>query len=139
MSATKKYYWYLHQNQLAIVQSPANSRTVDGVSASYQTVSTGGKKIRVHTISLADKFEVGASAAMSHLTSSTAGPLDDIPIQFHEALVYRVIAMGYKTRMNFDQALAQFFDAEYLRVVRNAKKYARAGYQRDGAIKPHDF
>ena len=139
MAATKRYYWYLHQNQLAVVQTPATQRTVDGVSASYTTVSTGAKKIRIHTVSLAQHFPVGSTATHGDLTSTTAGPIDDIPVQFHEALVYRVIAMGYKTRMNFDQQLANFFDKEYFQVVRNAKKYARAGYQRDGAIKPFEF
>jgi hypothetical protein len=139
MATTKKYYWYLHQNRIAVVETPAANRTVDGVSASYSTVSTGSKKIRVHSIATAEHFPVGADAATADLTSTSVGPVDEIPLQFHEALVYRVIAMGYKTRMNFDQALAQFFDTEYLRVVRNGKKYARAGYQRDGQIIPFDF
>tara|TARA_R100000152_G_scaffold20717_1_gene15534 strand:- start:1582 stop:2004 length:423 start_codon:yes stop_codon:yes gene_type:complete len=138
-TATKKYYWYLHQNQLALVETPASERTVDGVSASYSTISTGAKKMRIHTVSIADSFPADSSATAGDLTSTTVGPLDEIPVQFHEALVYRVIAMGYKTRMNFDQALANFFDKEYFQVVRNAKKYARAGYQRDGAITPYDF
>jgi len=137
--ATKTYYWYLHNNQLAVVESPAVSRTIDGVVAQYSSVTTADKKIRIHTISLGTHFPVGDAATTGDLTSGTAGPIDDIPIQFHEALVYRVIAMGYKNRATFDKDLAFFFDKEYGAVVRSAKKYARAGYQRDGQIIPHEF
>jgi len=139
MATSRQRYWYLHQNRLALVETPAKSRTVDGTTEHYSTITEGGKKIRIHTISLAAHFNTGADATSADLTSTTTGPLDEIPKQFHEALVYRVIAMGYKTRSYFDGNLAQFFDIEFEKVVRNAKKYSRAGYQRSGKVIQVDF
>ena len=63
----------------------------------------------------------------------------EIPEQFHEALVARVIANGYERNAETIK-LASYFLSKYEAGVREAKKYSRRG--RDGSqisIKSVDY
>ena len=63
----------------------------------------------------------------------------ELPEQFHEALVNRVIANGYERKVE-TIPLSQHYMAKYEVGVRKAKAYAFRG--RDGsrlAMKPMDF
>ena len=63
----------------------------------------------------------------------------EIPEQFHEALINRVIANGYERKAE-TIPLAQHFHMKYEQGVREAKKYSYRG--RDGSkqtIAPMDF
>ena len=71
--------------------------------------------------------------------SPTVGPLGHIPTQFHEALVFKAIAMGYKTPPAMDINVAQYFDMEYEKVVKSGKKFSRSNYSQTGFIAPQDF
>ena len=62
-----------------------------------------------------------------------------IPSHFHEAIVYRAIAMGYKDPRNFDIEKAQYFEMEYEKAVKEGKKFARSNYQTTGIISPQEF
>ena len=130
-------FWYVNNNRLAIVEKNG-ATTVDGASTLYKSVSEA-KPLRLHTISKADHFDVGASIGTTDYGNVTAGPLGDIPVQFHEALVYKVIAMGYKTPPGLQIDLAQYFDLEYEKVVKQAKKYARSNFTDIGHIAPVSF
>ena len=127
-------FYYVFNNRLAIIEKNG-STTVDNATTSYQSISEA-KPLTIQAISKADHFPVGSSASSDDYSSTTIGPLGDIPSQFHEGLVYRAIAMGYKTPPSMDLQNAQYFEAEYEKVVKNAKKFSRRGYKQTAFIKP---
>ena len=63
----------------------------------------------------------------------------EIPPQFHEALAYRVIAMGYLSPQNLNPQLAQQFDGMFGIKVKEGKKYARRQHTSGGFITPVDY
>ena len=130
-------FYYVDNNRLAIIEKNGTT-TVDNASTQYKTI-TEAKPIRINTICKADHFNTGASIVEADFESTTAGPLGHIPTQFHEALVYKVIAMGYKTPPAMDINTAQYFDMEYEKVVKEGKKFARSNYIHTGMIAPQDF
>jgi hypothetical protein len=130
-------FYFVSNNRLALVEKNG-LQTTDNASTVFKTISEA-KSLRVHTISKADHFQTGASISTSEYDSTTQGPLGDIPVQFHEALVFKVIAMGYKTPPSMQIELAQYFDMEYEKVVKQAKKYARSAFIQTGMITPVDF
>ena len=130
-------FWYVSNNRLAIIEKNGTT-TVDNASTVYKSI-TAAKPLRLHTISKADHFNTGTKISTDEYTSSTLGPLGDIPVQFHEALVYKVIAMGYKTPPAMQIDLAQYFDLEYDKIIKQAKKYARSNFIDVGQIAPVSF
>ena len=130
-------FYFIDNGRLALVEKNG-STTVDGASTSFKTI-TVAKALRVHSISKADHFNIGDSITTAEYSSDTLGPLGAIPIQYHEALVYKVIAMGYKTPPNINLDLAQYFDMEYAKSVKSAKKFAKRAYIQTGIIAPVDF
>tara|TARA_Y100001963_G_scaffold96804_1_gene133248 strand:- start:102 stop:521 length:420 start_codon:yes stop_codon:yes gene_type:complete len=130
-------FWYVFNNRLALVEKNGTT-TTDGASTVYKSI-TAAKPLVIHSISKADHFGKGAGIVHAEFGSSVEGPLGDIPIQFHEALVYKVIAMGYKTPPNINIELAQYFDMEYEKVVKNAKKYAKSAFIQTGVVNPVSF
>jgi hypothetical protein len=137
MNTNPERFWFVSNNRLAIVEKNGTT-TTDGASTVYKSI-TEAKPLRVHAISKADHFQKGQAIPSSEYDSSTQGPLGDIPVQFHEALVFKIIAMGYKTPPNMQIELAQYFDMEYISAVKSAKKYARRAFIQTGMISPVDF
>ena len=130
-------FYFVDNNRLAIVEKNGTT-TVDNASTKYKTISEA-KPIRINTICKADHFNTGSSIKEADFESTTAGPLGHIPTQFHEALVFKVIAMGYKTPPAMDINIAQYFDMEYEKIVKEGKKFARSNYIQTGIIAPQDF
>jgi hypothetical protein len=62
-----------------------------------------------------------------------------LPPEFHEALAFKVIAMGYLSAQNLNPQLAQTFEMMYEKKVKDAKKYARSNHTSHGYIQPVDF
>tara|TARA_Y100000004_G_C8584939_1_gene274010 strand:- start:16 stop:429 length:414 start_codon:yes stop_codon:yes gene_type:complete len=137
MATNPERYWYVFNNRLAFVEKNGLV-TTDGQTSEYKTI-TESKPVRIHAISKADHFTTGATTEDKEMSSSKLGPLGDIPIQFHEGLVFKVIAMGYKTPPALDVNLAQYFDMEYEKVVKQGKKFAKSNYIQTGMIAPQDF
>ena len=137
MNTNPERFYFVDNDRLALVEKNGTT-TVDGASTSYNTISEA-KPLRMNVISRADHFVTGANINEIDWSSATAGPLGQIPTQFHEALVYRVIAMGYKTPPTLDLSAAQYFDGEYEKVIKQAKKFSRSSYQSLGMIVPQDF
>ena len=129
-------FWFVSNNRLAIIEKDGTT-TVDNASTVYKSI-TEAKSLRIHAISKADHF-TSSSFSTAEYESSTLGPLGDIPIQFHEGLVYKIISMGYKTPPSLNIDLAQYFDMEYEKVVKSAKKYARSAFIQTGMISPVSF
>lgn len=130
-------FYFVDNNRLAIVEKNGTT-TTDGASTIFKSISEA-KPLRVYAISRADHFTTGGSTDADEYDNSTLGPLGDIPLQFHEALVFKVIAMGYKTPPNMNIQVAQYFDMEYEKVVKAGKKYARSAFIQTGMISPVDF
>mgnify|MGYP001339804570 FL=1 len=130
-------FYFVDNDRLSIIEKKG-STTVDNATTNYQTISEA-KPIRINSICKADHFNTGDKIVESDFENTSAGPLGHIPTQFHEALVYKVIAMGYKTPPTMDINIAQYFDMEYEKVVKQAKKFARSNYIQTGVIAPQDF
>jgi hypothetical protein len=116
-------FYYVSNNRLALVEKNGTT-TVDNASTAFKTISEA-KPLRIHAISKADHFTTGTSTDSDEYSSQTLGPLGAIPTQFHEA--------------NINIRLASYFDMEYEKIVKQAKKYARSNFTQTGFISPVDF
>ena len=122
-------YWYVDRgqgsrNRLAIVEKSNSSATKETITSNYASVSEI-KDLRIYTIDAQDDYTV----------DSVTEEKTDIPKRYHEALVYKVIANGYKDPRNQKIDAAQYFDAEYEKLLKKAKKNARSNLQTNGFIK----
>lgn len=125
--ANKDRFWYIDRNRkLGVVETATNAVTVNGVTSNYQSVSEALSG-RIYSISRAES-----------LTTLANSP-DEIPEQFHEALVYKVISLGYKDPRNLNLELANYFDMEYEKAIREAKKFSRSNSSRGGFIAPQEY
>jgi|TARA_R100001082_G_scaffold107393_1_gene81230 hypothetical protein len=138
MATNPERFYYVSNDRLALVEKGTNTTTVDGVTTEYITISEA-KPLVVHAICRADYFTTGSLIKDSDYASSTIGPLGDIPVQFHEALVNKVIAMGYKRPPSLQLDVAQYFDNEYEKNVKEAKKFSRSNYTTTGIVSPVEF
>ena len=130
MATKYKRYWFTSEDQLAIVEEKESTKTKNYTSTNLDSIATSGLEIRLHTVNLDNaNFEAGA------LSSTTPGT----PVQFHEALVFKAISQGYEDPRNQNLQNAQYFKIKYDERVREAKKYAKRGFQRDAYIKPVDY
>ena len=137
MSTNPERFYYVDNDRLALVEKNGTT-TTDGASTAYKTISEA-KSVRINAIAKADHFNTGSNINTTDITISSAGPLGHIPTQFHEALVFKVIAMGYKTPPAMDINTAQYFDMEYDKVVKEGKKFAKSNYIQTGMIVPQGF
>ena len=64
---------------------------------------------------------------------------EKIPSRFHEHIVNKVISIGYRDPRNMNLNNSQYFDMEYEKGVRKAKKFARGNYSKVGSVVPRDF
>jgi hypothetical protein len=123
-----KYAWYVSNKRLGVVEYIPEGITINHNKTYYQSISTSDLEIRLFTIGQASDF-----------TSATMNNESDLPTQFHEALVYKVVSDGYLSGDNLQPELSQLFDAKYMSLVKEAKKQGRSNYQTDGIIRPQDF
>lgn len=112
------YAYKLERGQLGLFKR-------DG--SSWVSPDTDGLLIRIFGIGLADHF------------GDNLDYQNTMPLQFHEALAYKAIAMGYKDPRNINIELASYFDMEYEKVVREAKKYARSSNKSSTYVKQVDM
>ena len=133
-----KRHWFVERGRIAFIEEGTN-QTVDGVSTTAISISEA-KSCLIKAISLPIHFPIGYDVDVTaSYTDNAYGPLEDIPSQFHEALAFKVIAIGYKDPRNMKIELAQYFDAEYEKLCKRAKKFARSNYQTTGHIVPQEF
>tara|TARA_E500000305_G_scaffold107148_2_gene106699 strand:- start:11 stop:397 length:387 start_codon:yes stop_codon:yes gene_type:complete len=120
-----KYAWFIGENRLGIVEK---KNTVGVSDPNWVSPTVAGKGIRIFYI-----------ARPLKLTDDlTVSP--EIPEQFHEGLVYKVIADLYRLpgdSLNLE--LAAYFDQMYAASVREGKKYASRNKVSGGYIKPVHF
>ena len=130
--AKKDRFWYIDNVgttlRFGIVEKGINTTTKDGFTSNYTSV-TEAKDVRIYAISR------DIDLAKDVLTATWLA----IPEQFHEAMVYKAIAEGYKRAKGFDLEKASFFEQEYRNSLREAKKYSRSNYTTTGMIVPQEF
>jgi len=127
--ATKKRAWYVDKlGKIGIVEKGTNKVTKDGYTSDWGSISEA-KDLRIYTISRDVDLSV----------DNTTGTWSQIPDQFHEIIVSKVIANGYKDPRNLELQNAQYFDMEYSIGVKEAKKFASSNYASTGFIKPQEF
>lgn len=131
-------YWFVERNKLAFVEG-GSSTSVDGVTSNLVSI-TEAKSCVIKGIATPNHFPTGNEDGHEEsYTDNEYGPLIEIPPMFHEGLAFKVIAMGYKEPRNMNLELAQYFDMEYERTVKGAKKYSRNNHQTMGTIVPQEF
>ena len=125
-------FWFIDSSglrpRMGIVEKSTNAVTKDGYTTDYKSV-TEAKDVTIYAISRDSDLSINS-------LTSTWG---NIPEQFHEAMVHKAIAMGYKKGKGFNIEKAQFFDAEYSLVLKEAKKFSRSNYITTGNVRPQDF
>ena len=129
MAENKQRAWYIDKLlKIGIVEKAVNAVTKDGQTSDWDSISEA-KDLRIYAISQDADLD----------SSTMTNTFSQIPAQFHEVLVYKVIAMGYKDPRNLELNNAQYFDNEYNVGVKEGKKFARSNYQTTGQIAPQDF
>ena len=133
--ATKKEYFYFIDThtageKIAIVEKAANAVTKNGWTSNYKTVQTAGDNI----------LKIRGIFTDTDLANDTmTGTYSNIPSRFHEAIVSKVIAKGYKDPRHMELQTAQYFDGEYSLGIKKAKNFARSNYITIGRIVPQDY
>jgi len=127
--AKKTRAWYVDKlKRIGIVEKTTNINTKDGWTSDWGSISEA-KDLRIYAISRdADIF-----------INALGNTFLQIPDHFHEVLVFKAIAMGYKDPRNMNIELAQYFENEYRIGVKEAKKFSRASYHTTGQISAQDF
>tara|TARA_R100000781_G_C4046712_1_gene115977 strand:+ start:172 stop:561 length:390 start_codon:yes stop_codon:yes gene_type:complete len=121
--------WYVDKlKRIGIVEKGTNAVTKDGYSTDWKSI-TEAKDLRVYAISLDEDLVI----------NTTTGTYSEIPEQFHEVILYKAIATGYKDPRNMEINNAQYFDQEYMLGLKEAKKFSRSNYQTTGRISQQDF
>jgi hypothetical protein len=128
--ATKKQRaWYVDKlKRIGIVEKATNTVTKDGFTSNWASISEV-KDLRIYAISQDEDLS----------NNAMTGTFNEIPEQFHETILFRVIAVGYKDPRNLQIDMAQYFDQEYNLGVKEAKKFSRSNYQTTGQIRPQEF
>jgi hypothetical protein len=122
-------YWYTDSGRLGVVERIVGTASRDGKISDYQSISAV-KELRIFAISQATDFT-------TDLTE-----VSELPSQFHDALVYKIIADGYlKSGLEeFNPQVSQIFDGKYDVLVKDGKKHARSQYISGATIiAPTDF
>tara|TARA_Y100000593_G_C4083438_1_gene224988 strand:- start:138 stop:527 length:390 start_codon:yes stop_codon:yes gene_type:complete len=129
MADKKERAWYADKlGKIGIVEKSVNKITKDGHTSDWTSI-TEAKTFRIYAISRDDDLTA----------SDFTNTFNQIPAEFHEAIVYKVIANGYKDTRNQKFEAAQYFDKEYVASVKEAKKFSKANYTTTGFIKPQDY
>ena len=125
-SSTNERYWYIDNNREGVVEKIANSVSRDDKTSNFQSISEA-KEIRIHAIAQASDF------------STTLTTVSDLPTQFHDALLWKVIAYLYMDPPALAPDAAAAFDSRYMELVNEAKKFAKSNKTRGGYINPVYF
>ena len=132
MATKKKRFWFIDTStvraRMGIVEQVTNVLTKDGYTTDFKAI-TEAKDITIYAIARDYDLTV----------NNMASTWSQIPLQFHEVIVNKAIANGYKEPRNMDIQVAQYFDNEYLLGLKEAKKFSRSNYQTTCKIKPQDF
>jgi hypothetical protein len=129
MATKKQRAWYVDKlKRIGIVEKSTNTVTRDGFTSDWASISEA-KDVRIYAISQDEDLS----------NNTMDGTFNEIPEQFHETILLKVIATGYKDPRNLQIDMAQYFDQEYNLGVKEAKKFSRSNYGTTGHIRPQEF
>ena len=132
MATKKKRFWYIDTSvkvpRMGIVEKSTNTNTKDGYTSNYTSI-TEAKDITIYAIARDNDLAVNAVTAT----------WTQIPEQFHEHIVNKVISRCYLNPLNLQPKLADYFANEYEKGLKKAKKFSRGNYTTTGFIAPQDF
>lgn len=128
MAARYRRYWYIHNDMLALVEEKSGGKTINYTVEDFDSISTDGIEIRVH-----------ATVLDKNSNYDAINDIPGIPVQFHEALVFKAIATLYEDPRQQKLDMAQYFEQKYQLKLREAKKFARRNRQTGGVVKPYDM
>ena len=124
-TSSNERYWYIRNNQLALVEKVKKAVTRDDKTSDYQSISVV-KEIRIYAISQGTDF---GDDLMQE---------SDLPLQFREGLAYKVIADAYLVgEANMDAH--KVFYTKYMDSVKEGRKFARSNYIQTGNIRQTHF
>ena len=134
MATKKEYYYFIDTHttgeKIAIVEKATNVVSRNGWTSNYQTVQTTGTNI----------LKIRGSFTDTDLSNNAmTGTYSNVPARFHNAIVSKVIAMGYKDPRHMELNTAQYFDNEFELGVKRARKFSKSNYQTTGIIVAQDF
>ena len=121
MAFSKDYAYYIDRDNIGIVEKSATT-------GEWDSISTAGKTVRVYC----SKLPVDGD-----LDGLTDDP--SFPEVFHEAIVFKAISTGYMDPRNMNPEGYAMFQGEYLKSLKEAKKYSKRNHSTTGFIKPVDF
>ena len=124
-TSSNERYWYIRNNQLALVEKVKNAVSRDDKISDYQSISEV-KEIRIYAISQGTDF--GDDLAQD----------SDLPLQFREGLSHKVIADGYLIN-NVNIEAHKVFYTKYMDSVKEGRKFARSNYTQTGNIRQTHF
>jgi hypothetical protein len=121
--------WYIDKlGKMGIVEKATNATTKNGYTTDWISVNSV-LPVRLYAISR------DSDISINELTNT----FNQIPGEYHEALIYKVIAMGYKDPRNMELKTAQYFDNEYMMSVKEGKKFSKSNYTDVGYVISQDF
>jgi len=128
--ANTNRYWYVKRGRLGLVEDATGGQSVNGVSRKYQSIAKADLSVRYDAVLKERHFS--AKQGLEETLS--------IPEQFHDAIVYKAISLGYEVNANFSPEKADYFNNKYQERVKKAKAFARRYYNGNNMrINPIDF
>lgn len=146
MANTRQKAWFVSRHQTTYETSnPDVLRHYIGiVEQTTNAISKGGKTsdwqaLSYSAVNGASIYLITTDGNLGALSPPSSDEYLLIPVQFHEAIVSKAIAEGYKTPPNMNLQIASYFEAEYLKKVKEGRKVAKTRYTSDGFVSPQDF
>ena len=132
MATTKKYGWFKEfagdangAEKLAIVEN--TSKTEGGVTDNWSAISTAGINIRL---------EYSSAPVITGLSYDLTANIEK---RYIKGIVDKAIGTGYKDPRHMDLEVAKYFENEYEKTLKKAKKHAKGHLIPTGRIIPQDF
>ena len=128
MAKNVKRGWFIEvingDKVLCLVEKP--SRTVDGITDNWRAVTEVTNT--VIELAMADIDLTGVTSSYNEINS-----------RYHNVIVDKVIAMGYRDPRNQNLQNAEYFENLYQKGLKRAKKYSKSSNLSTGRIVPQDF
>ena len=111
-----KMLWYIERNRLALVRHDETATKPEDAYLNLKLSSdTDSYTVRLYGNKIAQHFDADNQV------------LDEIPEQYHEAIVQKAVAWGYEIPPNQELQSAAYFHKMYENTVKNARKWKRMG------------
>ena len=127
-------YFYESLGRLGIVEKiGVSSKAIerDDKTTNYQSISEDDLEIRIYSIS--------SPADLTYSNYDDSNILNGVHGGYENTIINYAIAQGYLSPISLNPELFQVFEAQYEKVLREAKKVSRSRYIDIGRIVPNDF